>query len=177
MDYPIEYYNLLSSIQIDVVKHTLVMDEVAMNIDIKDYETPYEYNLLLSSLAYKFSSLIKTFTPKLAMLDSESIYYQVVNTSLPNKHYGIYSLIKGIYLETLAINYANDKDNSLFDSLSIEDIKRVRNNIEYVCDWLGSYREYRKLIEYFRTADLSLGYIQNSLDVLLNGVDKLNGIL
>ena len=41
MDYPIEYCNLLSSIQIDAVKHTLIMDEVAMNIDIKDAQNVY----------------------------------------------------------------------------------------------------------------------------------------
>ena len=177
MDYPIEYCNLLSNVLIDNVRHTLIMDEVALASDIKDYETPYSYNLLLSNLAYKFSSMIKTMNPKIGVLNEDSIYYQVTNTSLPNKHYGIYTIIKGIYLETLAIDYANENDNTLFDSLSIEDVKRVRANTQYVCDWLGSYQEYRKLIEYFRVIDLSLGYLQNSLDVLLNGVNKLNGIL
>lgn len=177
MDYPIEYVKLLSNTDIDPIRHTLIIDPVAMEVDIRDYTTPYSYNPLLSSMAYNFLIKLKDFTPKIGKLEKDSLYYVLNSTTLPTRHYGIHAIIKGIYLETLAINYANDNDNTMFDALSIEDVKRVRTNIDYVCDWLGEYREYRPLLEYFRTLNLSLGYIQNRLDVLLNGVNKINGML
>ncbi len=75
----------------------------------------------------------------------------------------MYTLIVSTVLEAFAILYTIESESPDISYLTKKDFKRVRENVNYIVDYLSTERKYRHMIESFRDFELSFGYMENQV--------------
>lgn len=140
--------------------------------DLNDDPTDLTYTLSLSQASdVLLSSIVTKATVNWSNITDDSIITYVQKTDLKNMHPGVYKLINSVILEAYTFDYIEEQDASLLNYLTPTDIRRVRRNIRYLCDWLAQYRAYRFLVESFRGLEVGLGYIENQINTILKSTD------
>lgn len=103
--------------------------------------------------------------------NSTSLISMIINTDLKKKHRGVYEIIRLVISECWSLTYIMDTDASYLKDMSVEDLDLLELNINWICNFMGDYRKYRKFIEYFRDLDISVGYMKNQLGLIINSDD------
>ncbi|AHZ09826.1 hypothetical protein KAMFAM_109 [Bacillus phage Kamfam] len=100
-------------------------------------------------------------------IDDNTIVKKVMNSDLATTNPRIYTLIVSTILESFAILYTIESESSDLQYLTKKDFKRIRENINYIADFLSTNRKYRGMIEEFRISNISLGYLENQVEYIL----------
>nr|AGM61361.1 hypothetical protein BTP1_16 [Bacillus phage phiBTP1] len=79
----------------------------------------------------------------------------------------MYTLVTSVVLESFALLYSIEEESTNLQYMSHKDFQRIRDNVNYIADYFSTVRRYRKIIEALRITDVSLGYIENQIDVIL----------
>lgn len=101
-------------------------------------------------------------------LPKDSVTKIVRESTLKEDAKNMYVLTKMCVLESFSIVYHMDEDPSKLRYLSPKDVRRTRENIRYIIDFLGTKEEHRSMIPAFREMDIALGYIEYQIDVIQN---------
>lgn len=100
-------------------------------------------------------------------LDSRTIVSKVLNSDLASYSPSIYLLVRVVVLEAFALLYHIEEESSNLQYVSKRDILRIKDNVNYLADYCGTESKYLSLIEPLRDVHLSLGYIENQIDVIM----------
>lgn len=165
---PVQTYIFLTSIPV-TAEHKLNITSSDLLSEFPDSNN--QPSLSISPLAYTFlNNYVDTATPDYSGVE-DTILYPILGSGIgANNHVVIYEIMQAIGLESMALTYAYTYDQTLYEEISTRDIKRTRKNIRLLCDWLGSNDTYQYLVEWFRNVELSLGYLENQIDLLVNGL-------
>ena len=165
---PVQTYIFLTSIPV-TAEHNLNITSADLLSEFPDKDN--QPNLSISPLAYTFlNHYVDTATPDYSGVE-DTILYPILSSGIgANNHVVIYEIMQAIGLESMALTYAYTYDRTLYEEISTRDIKRTRKNIRILCDWLGSNDSYQYLVEWFRNVELSLGYLENQIVLLVNGL-------
>lgn len=115
-------------------------------------------------------------TPEVELLsdsvEPDSITSMVLNSDLSVYAPDVYLLLRIVVLESFALVYCIEQDRPKLQYMTKRDILRIRENINYIADYFSTQEKYRPMIEKLRDMHISLGYIENQIDVILgrNGV-------
>lgn len=164
---PVPLYIFLTTIDVDI-NHNLAVtgDKLLEEFSDKDNQP----TVSVSPLAYTYlKNYVGSAVPSYDGVE-DSILYPIIESSIGRSHPTIYLLMQAIGLESMALTYAYTYDHTLYELISTRDIKRTRRNIRLLCDWLGENQDYQYLVEWFRNVELSLGYMENQIDLLVNGL-------
>lgn len=101
-------------------------------------------------------------------LDANTIVSKVLNSDLASYAPDIYLLVRSIVLESFALLYHIEEESSNLQYVSARDIQKIKTNINYVADYFGTDPKYYSLIETMRVMNISLGYLENQVDVIMN---------
>lgn len=75
----------------------------------------------------------------------------------------IYKLLQMVILESYTIVNCFTENTEQLHRITAEDIKRVRENLNYVTDFMGSYSRYSNIIPDLRQLDICFGYLEHQL--------------
>lgn len=132
--------------------------------------TLYDANYILSSLA-RFtqddlnSGKIGVDTQP---LDPNTIVSLALNSDLASYAPEIYLLLRVVVLEAFALLYNIEEQNGNLRYVSTKDILVSKGNISYIADYFGTEPKYYKMVEALRSMHVSLGYLQNQVEIILN---------
>jgi len=164
---PVPVYVFLTTIDVDS-NHNLAVTSDKLLEEFSDKDN--QPTVSVSPLAYTYlNSYVGSAVPSYDGVE-DSILYPIISSSIGRSHPTIYLLMQSIGLESMALTYAYTYDHTLYELVSTRDIKRTRRNIRLLCDWLGENQGYHYLVEWFRNVELSLGYMENQIDLLVNGL-------
>lgn len=167
MQQPTELLRFISSIPVmsdGVVPMNTVETQITFNSPL--YEATYS----LSVIARMTQDVLTS--GKIESVDAPvgagTIVSQVLDSDLASYSPGIYLLIRMTVLESFALLYHLDRESENLQYVTSRDISRVRENINFINDYLGSEPKYHKMIEILRHMHISFGYLQNQVDVMMN---------
>jgi hypothetical protein len=101
-------------------------------------------------------------------LDSSTIVYKALNNDLASYAPNIYLLLRAVVLESFALLYTIENELKNLQYMSVKDIQRAKVNLNYVADYLSTEPKYFYMIENLRDMNISFGYLQNQIDVIMN---------
>lgn len=135
---------------------------------VSRYYTP---TLRLSTLSINILKEINSDRVTISPVDfnNNTIVTKVKATNIKSQAPRIYLIIQTIVLEAYAIVNCFLENPSSLKYLTKKDIQVVRENINYVCDYLGDYEEYISVVDELRELDINFGYIENQIDVIKEG--------
>ena len=124
----------------------------------------------LSALALRTRRLIRggEIRETNVSLNEDTITHELTRSRLKTRAVDIFTLSQIVLLETFAIVYHSREDRASMRFLTVQDIKRTRENINYICDYLGTQEEFMPLISRFRNIHVALGYVENQIDLIRN---------
>lgn len=135
---------------------------------VSRYYTP---TLRLSTLSINILKEINSDRVAISPVDfnNNTIVTKVKETNIKSQAPRIYLIIQTIVLEAYAIVNCFLENPSSLKYLTKKDVQVVRENINYVCDYLGDYEEYISVVDELRELDINFGYIENQIDVIKEG--------
>ena len=98
--------------------------------------------------------------------NDNTIVTKVRDTDIKSQAPRIYLIIQTIVLEAYAIVNCFLENPSSLKYLSKKDVQIVRENINYVCDYLGDFEDYISVVSELRELDINFGYIENQIEVI-----------
>lgn len=101
-------------------------------------------------------------------LDPSTIVYQVLNSDLASHAPDIYLLARAVVLESFSLLYSIEIGSANLQYVSSKDFDSLKENINYLADYLSSDKKYYGMIDSLRTMNISLGYIENQVGVIMN---------
>lgn len=101
--------------------------------------------------------------------NNNTIVTKVNDTNIKSQAPKIYLIIQTIVLEAYAIVNCFLENPSSLKYLTKKDVQVVRENINYVCDYLGDFEEYISVVDELRELDINFGYIENQIDIIKEG--------
>jgi hypothetical protein len=131
--------------------------------------TLYDATYSLSVVARLTQDLIKNDKIELVSgeTDSTTIVHRALNSDLSSYTPTIYLLLKSVVLESFSILYMMDNDPVNLQYVSAKDIRRVRQNVNFIADYFSTEPKYYHMIENMRDINISFGYIENQIDVIM----------
>ncbi|AIW03315.1 hypothetical protein CPT_Mater158 [Bacillus phage Mater] len=93
--------------------------------------------------------------------------YKALNSDLASYAPDIYVLLKATVLESFALLYTIDTTPTNLEYMSTNDIKKARTNINYIADYMSTEGKYYHMIESLRDMNISFGYIENQIGVIM----------
>lgn len=109
-------------------------------------------------------------------LEDYTISQMVLDSDLDVYAPDIYVLLRISILDSFSIVYSIEEKRDNIQYLNHKDIQRLKNNLNYLADYLGSDENYYHMVRVLRRMHISLGYIEHQLDVIMNyriGGDRL----
>ncbi|ARQ95011.1 hypothetical protein FLAPJACK_98 [Bacillus phage Flapjack] len=100
-------------------------------------------------------------------IDPRTLVKQIMDSDLATYNPRMYTLVTSVVLESFAILYSIETESTNLQYLSQKDFQRIRENVNYIADYFSTVRRYRKIIESLRITHVSLGYLENQIDVIL----------
>ncbi|AMW62338.1 hypothetical protein AARONPHADGERS_116 [Bacillus phage AaronPhadgers] len=97
-------------------------------------------------------------------VDENTVVALTRSSDLSSTNPRMYTLIVSTVLEAFAILYTIESESSDISYLTRKDFMRVRENVNYITDYLSTERKYRHMIEAFRGFELSFGYMENQVE-------------
>ncbi|XWX29927.1 hypothetical protein KQUDLBSD_CDS0087 [Staphylococcus phage PG-2021_40] len=135
---------------------------------VSRYYTP---TLRLSTLSINILKEINSDRITISPVDfnNNTIVTKVNDTNIKSQAPKIYLIIQTIVLEAYAIVNCFLENPSSLKYLTKKDVQVVRENINYVCDYLGDFEEYISVVDELRELDINFGYIENQIDIIKGG--------
>jgi len=103
-----------------------------------------------------------------AETDGTTIVHRAFNSNLASAYPRIYLLLRIAVLESFSILYMIDNDPIQLQYVSKRDILRARENLNYLADFFGTKPAYYSFIENMRDMNISLGYLENQIEVIMD---------
>jgi len=103
-------------------------------------------------------------------VDPNSITSKVINSDLSYYEPSIYLLLRAVILESFSFTYHIENDREKLRYASERDVRRVKDNINYLADYMSTEEKYLHMIEVLRDMYISFGYIEHQIDVIVRGV-------
>jgi hypothetical protein len=100
-------------------------------------------------------------------LGSDTIVYKALNSDLATYAPNIYTLLRAVALESFSVLYTIENNPEDLQYMSSADIRRARNNLSYIADYMSTEEKYYTLIEDLRTMNIAFGYMENQIDVIM----------
>jgi hypothetical protein len=134
---------------------------------ISDLYTP---SFSISVLARETLNLLDSdiIIPTSTDVDRGTITYKILNSDLASYAPDVYLLVRMVVLESFALIYHINEDRSKLRYVSKRDIVRVKGNISYLTDYMGTESKYHVFIESLRDMYISLGYMEHQIDGIMN---------
>lgn len=101
-------------------------------------------------------------------VEKESFVGKVLRSDLQSYAPYMYLLARIVALECYSVVYCIDEDREKLRYISKRDILRIKENINYLADYMSTEEKYRGIIETLRDMYVSLGYLENQIDVIIN---------
>jgi hypothetical protein len=101
-------------------------------------------------------------------LDSSTIVYKALNSDLASYAPNIYMLLRAAVLESFALLYTIEVSPKNLQYVATQDILRVKENLNFIADFFSTDTKYFHMIERLRDMNVSFGYLQNQIDVIMN---------
>lgn len=146
----------------DIIDRNLLDDKLDF---VSRYYTPH---LHLSTLAGKMLDDISKGEVPVSEFDvnKNNIVSEIDKTSIKRQAPRIYLIIQSIVLEAYAIVNCFYENPDALKYLTSEDLEKSRDNIAYVCDYLGDFEEYITVVDDLRALDINFGYIQKHINLI-----------
>lgn len=109
-------------------------------------------------------------------LSKDCLTYKFLHSGLKLTDPYIYSLAQVVILESFALIYAIEEQPTLYKSIEESDVQTTRENVKYICDYLGENSQYTDIIMDLHSMDVALGYIQKQIPLIQGGV-PINGTI
>lgn len=100
--------------------------------------------------------------------DSTTLVHKAFNSDLASSYPRMYLLLRAVALESFSLLYMMDNDPVQLKYMSAKDIIRMRTNINYLADFFSSVPDYYYMIETMRDMNISLGYLENQIEVIMS---------
>lgn len=101
-------------------------------------------------------------------LDPRTIVAQVMDSDLATYNPRVYVLVCSVVLESFSLLYSIEETRTSLQYVTKKDILKIKQNINYIADYFGTERKYRKMIETMRDIDISIGYLENQVESVMN---------
>jgi hypothetical protein len=101
-------------------------------------------------------------------LDFGTIVYKALNSDLASYAPNIYVLLRAAVLESFALLHTIETKPKNLQYVASQDILRVKENLNYIADFFSTEPKYFHMIERMRDMNVSFGYLQNQIDVIMN---------
>jgi len=147
---------------------TIIRNEITTgNTYVSDLYTPtyavsvlarITYNMLNSDKIKLVNTPIEKGTFTRLVLDSD------IATQAPNIHL----LIRAILLESFSLVYSINEERDNLKYITEKDIRRLKENINYIADYMSTEEKYFHMIEHLRNMYIAIGYIEHQIDVIMN---------
>lgn len=139
---------------------------VSPNFQSEMYEPVYS----LSTVARLVQSELKSGKIEVENeeLEPETVVYKALNSDLGSYAPDIYMLLRATVLEAFSLLYTIDNEFWNLQYVSHSDIRKARTNLNFISDYLSTEQKYYSLIEVLRDMNISFGYLENQIDVILN---------
>jgi hypothetical protein len=139
-------------------------------------ETPLYYSYMfepvysLSAIARITQGVLKSDKIEVVNipLDPNTVVSKAFNSDLASYAPNIYLLLQAVVLESFALLYHMETDSGNLQYVSHKDIQKIKTNINYIADYFGSEPKYYSFIETMRVMNISLGYLENQVDVIMS---------
>lgn len=130
----------------------------------------YEPTFTVSALARVTHKLLKTESIREASLKlpPNTLTSKLLNSQLKTEAVDIYTLAQTVVLEAFSLVYHIREDRRGLRFMTIRDMRRVRENLNYIGDFFGTRKEYYHLIEDVRNMNIALGYIEHQIEAIQN---------
>lgn len=169
-------------------------NQVILNQGIKlpNFETKHSPTFSISTIAHEVKNRIGTdIIPSPIPPDTESFSWRVQQSILKDYDDLAYTLIRMSLLESVAFIYTIQQDQTLLKYLKESDIKTVKENLNYLADYLGEINTIHQsqdenqsesidmelllsplqnFVLDIRDMTVSFGYIQCQVDLLQNNI-------
>ncbi|WNM50892.1 hypothetical protein Alsa3_CDS0023 [Staphylococcus phage Alsa_3] len=134
----------------------------------------YTPTLKLSTISNKILKEMKNGKIPITSYDvtNNTIVNKIENTNIKSQAPRIYLILQTIILEAYSLVNTFLENEENIEYISANDILIVRDNINYVCDYLADYPEYASIISDLRNLELNFGYIEKQLGVIKGEVSN-----
>lgn len=154
---------------IPIAEDGIVYDNGLDDLDIFKSEM-YEPDFSVSALALITIEHInnKGINQVNVPIDKGTITYKVLNSNMADRARHEYLLLRIIILESFSLLYSIDHFPDKLRFVSLKDMRKIRNNISYLSDFMGTRPEYHHMIESLWDMNISLGYLEHQIDVIMD---------
>lgn len=163
---PAELVRFISGIVID--------SEGKVHLDQLDVIDKFESDLYSPAFAVSVMSrmVLDEINQTVELLDmpveKDSFIGLVLSSDLQAYSPYMYLLAKIVSLECYSVVYCIDEDRNKLRYVTKKDIRRIKENINYLADYMGTEDKYFRMVESLRNMYIALGYVENQLDVIIN---------
>lgn len=110
-----------------------------------------------------------------ADLDPNTIVYMAQNSDLASYAPDIYLLLRAVVLESFSLLYCIEEDIVKLQYISDKDFFNIKTNINYIADYFSTESKYYKMIDTLRNMNISFGYLENQVEVIMSERGVFNG--
>lgn len=163
---PAELVRFISGVNID--------SEGTVHLDQLDVDDTFESELYSPTFSVSVMSrmVLDEINKTVELLDmpveKDSFIGLVLASDLQDYSPYIYLLTKIVALECYSVVYCIDEDRNKLRYVTKKDVHRIKENINYLADYMGTEDKYYKVVESLRDMYIALGYVENQLDVIIN---------
>ncbi|AYJ75556.1 hypothetical protein BSP21_221 [Bacillus phage BSP21] len=100
-------------------------------------------------------------------LDSGTIVSQALNSDLSSYSPDVYLLLRAVVLESFSLIYNIEKVPQNLQYVGTRDIQNCKTNLNYIADYFSTESKYYPFIANLRDMNVSFGYIENQIDVIM----------
>lgn len=100
-------------------------------------------------------------------LGDHTIVSKAINTDISSYEPRLYLLLRATVLESFSLVYYIEQEQQALQYVTQKDIQRIRENINYLADYMSTVPKYRFMIDTMRTMNISLGYLEHQIEVIL----------
>lgn len=100
-------------------------------------------------------------------LDPSTIVYMALDSDISMYAPDIYLLLRAVVLESFALLYSIETGSANLQYVSSNDFDNIKTNIGYIADYCSSQENYYGMIDTLRNMRISLGYIENQVEVIM----------
>lgn len=97
-----------------------------------------------------------------------TITHKVLDSDLASFAPDIYLLARLVVLESFALVYSINESKEDIEYINKKDMQRLKENINYLADFMGTQGRYHSMVDVLRDMYISLGYLEHQTDVIMN---------
>lgn len=169
---PYELIYLISNILVSS-DGTLVRDELDSQAKFEsDFYTPEFAVSVLARITQNLLNSDKIVVVVGTPTEKGTITRLLLDSDLATYAPDIYLLLRASLLETFSILYHIDYDRVGLRYINEKDLFRIKANLGYIADYMGTEEKYFSMIEHLRNMIISFGYMQYQIDVIVRDAGR-----